>query len=119
MTADLPLPETLLGVTVPRAPLMGDSGARRSAWPAVAPEAQTVEQGTSGSRRRVLAADPPPPDCPCKVGTRRAEQGRPAYSRRGDTGPRLCAFCLHVRIFLFYKDTVILNKSHLNSLLVT
>lgn len=76
MTADLPLPETLLGVTVPRAPLVGDSGARRSAWPAVAPEAQTVEQGTSGSRRRVLAADPPPPDC--KVGTRRAEQGRPA-----------------------------------------
>lgn len=78
MTADLPLPETLLGVTVPRALLVGDSGARRSAWPAVAPEAQTVEQGTSGSRRRVLAADPPPPDCPCKVGTRRAEQGRPA-----------------------------------------
>lgn len=33
MTADLPLPETLLGVTVPRAPLMGDSEpAGRPGW---------------------------------------------------------------------------------------
>lgn len=104
MTADLPLPETLLGVTVPRAPLVGDSGARRSAWPAVAPEAQTVEQGTSGSHRRVLAADPPPPDCPCKVGTRHAEQGRPATAVVVTRGPA-CVLSVSTSEFSFFIRT--------------
>lgn len=102
MTADLPLPETLLGVTVPRAPLVGDSGARRSAWPAVAPEAQTVEQGTSGSRRRVLAADPPPRDC--KVGTCRAEQGRPATAVVVTRGPA-CVLSGSTSEFSFFIRT--------------